>query len=467
MMLCRPGKNSRFSGIGISLIGIGLCATVLSAGAQTNAFAQKTPTALEKSGEAKALKKPLFRDFMGLNVHSVGFKPALYQSVCRLVRDYHPMVWDLGDDTSRATAFPLAYNKVNWFDEYGVWKKTGYDIDVSLQFEQTAPNKWKDLPKDAFAYGRSFAQFFGPSGMHPLVGSVEIGNEPGNYSDAEYRKVFENMARGIRAGDPHLPIATCNVVAGKPDKYTKNITVLDGLQSLYDIINIHTYAFAEPYPTWRRSYPEDPAIQYLPPVTDTIAWRNAHAPGKQIWITEFGWDATTKPNLPTGDFAKWVGSTDTQQAQYLVRSLLVFSALDVDRAYIYYYDDEDAPTLHASSGLTRHSAPKSSFHAVSHLYATLGDYRFARTVVQQTGGLYVYEYRKGAADSDRIWAVWSPTGSNRTAEVALPPFGGKIVRAEQMPLQAGKAKPAAFRMQGEKVTLTVGESPVYLWIQAK
>ena len=330
-------------------------------------------------------------------------------------------------------------NNINWLDEYGVWSKTGYDIDVSLQFEQTKPDAWKDMPKDAFAYGRSFAQYFGPSGTHPLVGSVEIGNEPGNYNDAQYRTVFENMARGIREGDPKMPIATCNVVAGKPDKYTTNSTSLDGLQSLYDIINIHTYAFAEPYPTWRRSYPEDPSIKFLPPVTDTIAWRDAHAPGKQIWITEFGWDSTTKPNLPTGDFSRWVGSTDTQQAQYLVRSFLVFSALDVDRAYIYYYDDDDAPTLHASSGLTRHLKPKPSFYAVSHLYATLGAYRFARAVVQEAGNLYAYEFQNGTNSKERIWAVWSPTGKNREAEVVLPAPGGKIVRAEQMPLQAGKA----------------------------
>lgn len=323
------------------------------------------------------------------------------------------------------------------------------------------------MPGDAFAYGRSCAQYFGPSGEHPLVSAAEIGNEPGNYSDAEYRPVFENMARGIRAGDPRLPIATCNVVAGKPDKYTKNITVLDGLQSLYDIINIHTYAFAEAYPTWRRSYPEDPKIPYLSPVTDTITWRNAYAAGKQIWITEFGWDATTKPNLPTGDFAKWIGVTDTQQAQYLVRSFLVFSALDVDRAYLYYYDDEDASTLHASSGLTRHKTSKPSFYAVSHLYDTLGGYRFARVVAQEAGSLYVYEYQSGTNSKDRIWAVWSPTGTNREKAVTLPPPAGKIVRAEKMPLQTGKAKPVMVHTQEGKVTCTIGESPIYLWIQGQ
>ncbi len=33
--------------------------------------------------------KPLFKDFMGVNGHTVQFKPELYKSVCRLVRDYH------------------------------------------------------------------------------------------------------------------------------------------------------------------------------------------------------------------------------------------------------------------------------------------------------------------------------------------------------------------------------------------
>jgi len=465
-----PSCIHSLSGAMVALVSALSSAALLlpsAAGAQATVAPQATLVRKEDR-QTTAVKKPknLFRDFMGLNVHSVGFKPELYKPVCRLVRDYHPMVWDLDNDTSNPTQFPMTRNKINWVDEYGVWKKTGYEIDVSLQFEQTAPDKWKDMAKDAFAYGRSFAQYFGPSGAHPLVGSAEIGNEPANYSDAEYRTVFENMARGIRQGDPHLPIATCNVVAGKPDKYTKNITVLDGLQSLYDILNIHTYAFAEAYPTWRRSYPEDPKIPYLSPVTDTISWRNAHAPGKQIWITEFGWDASTKPNLPTGDFSKFVGVTDTQQAQYLVRSFLVFSALDVDRAYIYYYDDEDAPTLHAASGLTRHFTPKPSFYAVSHLYDTLGSYRFVRAVKQEVGSLYAYEYQNGINSKDKIWAVWSPTGSNRKAEVVLPALGGKILRAEQMPLQSGKAKPIAFHTEGGKTTLKVGESPVYLWIQA-
>lgn len=49
----------------------------------------------------------------------------------------------------------------------------------------------------------------------------------------------------------------------------------------------------------------------------------------------------------------WSGVTDTQQAQYPVRSLLCFAERDIKRAYLYYFNDDDKASVHASSGLTR------------------------------------------------------------------------------------------------------------------
>ncbi len=107
---------------------------------------------------------------------------------------------------------------------------------------------------------------------------------------------------------------------------------MKGLEKLFDVINMHTYAQVEGWPTWRRSFPEDRGTPYLKDVKQIIAWRDANAPGKPIWITEFGWDASSKPAPKTGDFAKWVGNTELEQARYLVRSVLVFSRMDVARA---------------------------------------------------------------------------------------------------------------------------------------
>jgi hypothetical protein len=409
--------------------------------------------------------KPLFRDFLGLNVHTVLFKPELYRPVARLLRDYHGFDWDVGDDTAYQTTFPLSRNKVDWERLYGDWVKTGYEINVSLMFGQTQPNAWKDLPRDAFRYGEAFARFFGPSGARKLVTSIEIGNEPGHYPDEVYRSLFENMAKGFRKGDPRLKVVTCATFARKSDKYHKNIECVRGLEPLYDAINVHSYAQVEGWPTWKRSYPEDPAIPYLKDIEELIAWRNRNAPGKPVWLTEFGWDATTKPQEKEGTFKQWVGVTDTQQARYIVRSFLVFSGMDLGRAYLYWFNDDDKPSVHASAGLTRKYQPKPSFHAMAHLFQTLGPYRYVRVVQAKPGDLYVYDYQHGSDPKQRIWAVWSPTGTDRTATVTLTGLPGKVEKAEQMPLAPGPAETVRFDTVRGGIRLDVTESPAYLFLR--
>ena len=98
----------------------------------------------------------------------------------RRVRDYHPVELDIGDDTSFPPPFPFARNKVDWARVYGSWRAAGFATDACLMFDPIPPKAWKDLPRDAHAYGKAFAAAFGPSGQRPLVESAEIGNEPGN-----------------------------------------------------------------------------------------------------------------------------------------------------------------------------------------------------------------------------------------------------------------------------------------------
>ncbi len=172
--------------------------------------------------------KPLMREFMGINGHTVQFKPELYAQTCRLVRDYHPLEWDTGSETDYVLDFPFARNRVNWEQVYGSWKQAGLTTDACIMFETHAPTAWRDMAADTNRYGRLFAQHFGPSSPLSLVQSVEVGNEPGKYSDAEYRTAFENMARGFREGDAKLTIATCNVNVGTSGDYHKSVQCVAG-----------------------------------------------------------------------------------------------------------------------------------------------------------------------------------------------------------------------------------------------
>ena len=420
--------------------------------------------------EADAAPHPLMRDFMGLNVHTVQFKPALYAPVCRLLRDYHPVDWDIAGDPSRATVFPMAANGVDWGALYGGWTHAGYEVDACLMFDQIPSAKWKDPAHDARAYGEAFARALGPSGAK-LVTSAEIGNEPSKYSAEQYRAIFQAMAAGLRAGDPKLTIATCAVMTGKPDEWSKPMDAIAGLEPLYDVLNVHSYPFKDKWPTWRRSYPEDPSIRFLKDVEDVLRWRDAHAAGKRVWLTEFGYDSASKPPAPDGPWKQWVGVSDAEQARYIVRAFLVVSSTRLDRAYLYFFNDNDEAQLHGASGITRHFHPKPSFYAMAQLYHTLGNYRFVRPLSQTDGGLYCFEYDKPGADSavpaGRVFVAWTTAHSNdpdHPTRIALPiPADVTLSRAERMVTADGDPAPLHWTQTDRQIEADIGESPVYLW----
>jgi hypothetical protein len=247
-----------------------------------------------------------------------------------------------------------------------------------------------------------------------------------------------------------------------------------------DVINLHTYASVErknpSESPWNRSYPEDPAIGYLQVVDEAVAWRNENARDKEVWITEFGYDACTPEAMKHRRdwFLKldWQGHSDLQQAQYLVRSFFAFAERDVQRAYLYFYDDADEPSFHGCSGLTRRLVPKMSFWAVKQLYELLGNCRFKRIVTKNPGDLFVYEFEDGA-DPDRvIWVAWSPTGT-RTNEKDHPVPGATKATLNGLPSLPSKVvgmattdgappRPAWEKTSQSAINLSIGESPIYL-----
>jgi len=458
-------------------------ASTLSTGA-----VEKQDGAPRKDASKAANRKPLFKDFMGLNGHFT-FKPDLYRQVGQLVRNYHNINWDVKQPGDPITV-PICVNKVNWkSDVYGRWQKAGYETDICIQFSGFQTDAadyqqfWSGRERWCYDYGKAMAGFFGPSGQERLCTSIEIGNEPGSKFDgALFKSIFRQMALGIRDGDPRVKILTPAVQARQGDDYSQDLRSFyaeKDILPLYDVINLHTYASVERKNSsespWNRSYPEDPSIAYLRLVDEAIAWRDANAPDKEVWITEFGFDACTPEAMKRRRdwFLKldWQGVTDLQQAQYLVRSLFAFAERDVERAYIYFYDDNDSPSVHGCAGLTRNFAPKMSFWAVKQLYELLGNYRFKRIVKKSPSDLCVYEFEPGDASDRVIWTAWSPTGARtnekdrhtpreiRASLTDLPALPAKVVG---MATTEGDApQPSWEKLGPAALALPVGESPIY------
>jgi hypothetical protein len=382
------------------------------------------------------------KDFLGICGHTVQFKPERYTEVVSVVRDYHPVEWDLAADTATPAPLPEAKNRVNWDHIYGSWNKAGMRVHASLMIDSIPPAKWKNLEADSRVYGKAFARMAGPGGKNWLE-AVEIGNEPGNYPDADYARAFDAMSRGIREGDPKLKIATCNVTAAaKSGGYDKPIELFRPFLDRVDIFTVHTYAQTDGWPTWHRTFPEDPATPYLRDVRAVVAWRDANAKGKPVWVTEFGWDCTTKMNATKGDFDRWEGNvTDAAQAAYLVRSIPLFLDLGVERAHVYFFDDKDEPQMHGAAGILRNGKPKPSWFALRQLQKLLGDARLERLDHNDTR--YAARWRK--ADGSVWLMLWT---AEADSEATTP------VVIHQRPL--GDALPMAL---SEKETAPVRIAP--------
>lgn len=389
----------------------------------SSAFAASSPDGVRAEElplpGAGALPAGAVGEFLGLNTHTVQFKPDRYVGVVKLLRDYHPVNWDLGGDTAVLPAWPEAKNRVNWRRVYGSWIDAGYAANVCLMMSHLPADQWQDLPRDAGAYAASFAEHFGPGGEWPYVSSVGIGNEPGHYTDAQYLELFDAMSNAIRKANPQLLITTCNVKAKPSGKYWKDVNLFKDRTQQFDVITTHCYAAVEGWPTWRRSYPEDPAIDFLKELQALIDWRDANAPGKPIWVNEFGWDASTQTPAKEGAFKDWVDVTDDEQAAYLVRATLVFMRMGVDRAYVYFFDDEDKPSVHASSGIMRHGRPKPAWRMLKQLQTLLGDYRFAEAVDEQPQR-YVYRFEHKDDPRKQALICWAPTPATPAEEVPWP-----------------------------------------------
>ena len=143
----------------------------------------------------------------------------------------------------------------------------------------------------------------------------------------------------------------------------------------------------------------------------------------------------------------------------------MFSAMDVARAYMYFFNDSDEPSFHASSGLTRNFQPKPSFHAMAHLYRSLDEYRLARVVTKKAGELYSFEYVHGANPRKKVLVAWSPTGSERAVTVDLPLGKSKLVRAERMALAPGDVAAVDVPVKAGVASAPIDESPLFLWLE--
>ena len=322
----------------------------------------------------------------------------------------------------------------------------------------------------------------------PRVAAWEIWNEPndvGNWPDigadssARKRRYGEMLVAAYKAIKDADPSAIVLVGGEYVFDGGCNHNLCDGINFLggrdgafqqvpaarkaFDVFSSHPYASPTP-----------PDAPWLPGKVliegtsrATRAWLNSPSVGRPdapIWITELGW--CTAPGACPGA----IPVTEEQQANYLIRALVIAQQNGVRHTSWFQFDDafNDPNRMWSQGAIVRDYdgtgyPPKPAYFAYHTLANTLRDAAVVdpgpvnthvydpRRLYTNTGGTYDYRYQRGATIID---VLWRPTDR---FQVAFP-----VVRGKPVTLVEPDGKQTPLTPIRGQVQLTLSERPLIL-----
>ncbi len=276
---------------------------------------------------------------------------------------------------------------------------------------------------------------------------------------------------GVKNADPNMKLVLGGL-ANPELEYLKAMQLWadfhrDG-EMPFDVINLHHYSNdaggQSGKPTIGISPEEDGLRERFQRIVD---WRDRFLPGKEVWVSEFGYD--TNPKSVQRAPAIGTSSPDEVQAQWLVRSYLALAAAGVDRAQQFMLRDANAenPVKFNSCGLTNEKAnghrPKRSWYYVATLRHVLTGTRFDREIPSGNTRVRIYRFRSDKAPQRHVYAVWCPTaieGKVNGSSLALPDASAVTLVTLQPKSTSGRET----RLSTDKgrITIDVSERPVFV-----
>ena len=337
----------------------------------------------------------------------------------------------------------------------------------------------------------------------------EDGNEPdANWVNADGSPLFSPAAAaamssadydgdqgrlgatfGIKNADPNGKLVMAGLAgAGASSDWLTNVTTyLDGMRAWAaahrggsfpaDVINVHDYCFGpDPFGTTNpRPGLAPEACGLAGAVAGVVAYRDQHLPGKEVWLTEFGYDTDPGSRLR----APAIGAADAQavQGQWLVRSFLALLGSGIDRAFLFVSRDactgsaaacpNNAVQFSTSGVLTQKGdeQPKTAWYYLATMRARLGTMRYAGPSPSGTANISIARFYDAAANQG-AYVAWLSTSDGSTASGYRLPLPAAVSTATVVTLTAGSATgtAASTAITAHGITLTVTETPVIVLV---
>ncbi|HEV7298422.1 MAG TPA: hypothetical protein VGN72_03590 [Tepidisphaeraceae bacterium] len=446
------------------------------------------------------------------------------------IREYHSWSWDAGNEPypNNLNAFAPSYaggGAWNFDDYYKQLKDAGIMVAPTLKGsvrwldDNHLENKPMDRgdtdatdPKSYEAHADYMFQFaarYGSakvadeklklapnqprvSGLN-LIQNFENANEPNaHWRDREvYSTPYELAAQTSADYDGHMGTMGDTFGVKNADRNAKlSMGGLAGLQLDYiksmkmwadwnrkgdfpaDILNVHTYSndLGGQGNSRRGVSPEEDKLREK--LAEMVDWRNRYLPGKEFWLTEFGYD--TAEGSVQG--APAIGDDDTEEVQgrWLLRSYLAIAAGGVDRAAQYMLRDvvavkKDVGGKYGTSGLTGVKGdwtPKSSWYYTYTFKSRLTGMRFDGDVASGNENVWIYRFR--ADDGRGAYVAWCPTSDDRTVDDFALTNLGPATTATLVEFVKGEinGKEQPLNLENRGLTLNVSERPVIVLVDA-
>ncbi|WP_171636624.1 fibronectin type III domain-containing protein [Paenibacillus plantarum] len=277
---------------------------------------------------------------------------------------------------------------------------------------------------------------------------------------------------GIKTADPNM-----KVVLGGIAGYNLNyVNLIKSWANEYrtdgkfpaDVLNFHIYCQIN------NTTGISPEACGLRNQTETLtAYRDTYMPGKEVWISEFGYDTNQQSEYkapPIGSYTAY-----EVQGQWLVRSYLALAAAGIDKAMQFQFKDDYSDTApgskYGSSGVVGRAQDgyprKTSWYYVNTMIQTLTGKRFLADQASGDANVMIYKF-KSTTDNSGIYAIWAPTSNGTTVSSYQLTLAGSPTTANLVSMVDGDADgtTSSLTISGGKVTVNVSERPIFVKVNA-
>lgn len=238
-----------------------------------------------------------------------------------------------------------------------------------------------------------------------------------------------------------------------------------------DVINIHHYCNtrSEQHPTEDAHGISPEADGLKEKLEKVVRWRNKHLPGKEVWLSEFGWDTDSS----TYQSAAWGHelypdniTMEEIQGQWLVREYLIGAAAGLDRMMMFLANDlKNYPHgVYGKCGfITVDEEFKPSWYYVKTLRTSLTGMVFHDEYPSGNENVWVYRF-KNPQTGEGAYVLWCPTSDGTSVEDYALEFSGNVQSATKISLEHKQEKGIREELGVSNQTIKTGvsERPVII-----